>query len=84
MIFVTEAAGLSGSIVMQEFARQKMPMRALVRDRAKVKKLATSPIVETECAFIDACRKADMRHVVKVSGAEPDFDPAKFLFARLS
>jgi uncharacterized protein YbjT (DUF2867 family) len=117
MILVTGAAGLSGSIVIQEFARQKMPVRALVRDRAKAQRLMTLPMVEvvegdmlrpetlgvaldgvervfmissadrqmveTQCAFIDACGKAGVRHVVKFSGAEPDFDAGKFLFARM-
>lgn len=46
MILVTGAAGLSGSIVIQEFARQKTPVRALVRDRAKAQRLEVLPGVE--------------------------------------
>lgn len=117
MILVTGAAGLSGSIVMQEFARQKTPVRALVRSRAKAQALATLPtvevvegdmlrpetvgaalrgidralmissanqqMVETQCTFIDTCKKAGVGHVVKFSGAEPNFDPGTFLFTRM-
>ena len=46
MILVTGAAGLSGSIVVREFARQKTPIRALVRNRAKARELETLPGVE--------------------------------------
>jgi nucleoside-diphosphate-sugar epimerase len=35
MILVTGATGLAGSGVIREFARQKAPVRALVRDRVK-------------------------------------------------
>lgn len=40
-------------------------------------------MVETQCGFIDACRKAGVGHVVKFSGAEPDFNPDNFLFTRM-
>jgi uncharacterized protein YbjT (DUF2867 family) len=49
MILVTGATGLSGSIVIREFARQKAPVRALVRSRAKaaaLEKLPTVGVVE--------------------------------------
>ena len=46
MILVTGAAGLSGSIVVREFARQKTPVRALVRNRARATMLETLPGVE--------------------------------------
>jgi len=39
MILVTGATGLSGSIVIREFARQTTPVRALVRTRAKSRAL---------------------------------------------
>jgi len=117
MILVTGAAGLSGSIAIREFARQGVPVRALVRDRARAAALAGLPGVEiaegdmlragtltdalkgvrrafmisssgremvaTQCNFIDACRKAGVAHVVKFSGAEPDFDPDRFPFTRM-
>jgi uncharacterized protein YbjT (DUF2867 family) len=108
---------LSGSIAIREFARQGVPVRALVRDRAKASALAALPgvevtegdmlrpetlngalkdvthafmisssnreMVETQCSFIDACRKTGVGHVVKFSGAEPDFNPDNFLFTRM-
>jgi uncharacterized protein YbjT (DUF2867 family) len=46
MILVTGATGLSGSLVIREFARQQAPVRALVRDRAKAGELETLPTVE--------------------------------------
>ena len=119
MILVTGATGLSGSIVIREFARQTTPVRALVRTRAKSRALETLPtvalvegdmlrpetlaaalhsvdrvlmisssdprMVETQCTFIDACKKAGIKHVVKFSGAESGigFDPGKFRFVRM-
>jgi uncharacterized protein YbjT (DUF2867 family) len=44
---------------------------------------ADSRMLETQCNFIDACKKAGVRHVLKFSGAEPDFDAQKFLFTRM-
>jgi uncharacterized protein YbjT (DUF2867 family) len=46
MILVTGATGLSGSLVIREFARQHAPVRALVRNRAKAHELETLPTVE--------------------------------------
>lgn len=46
MILVTGATGLSGSIVVQEFARQNAPVRALVRNPDKARKLHGLPGVE--------------------------------------
>jgi uncharacterized protein YbjT (DUF2867 family) len=46
MILVTGATGLSGSLTIREFARQKTPVRALVRDRAKARELEALPTVE--------------------------------------
>ena len=119
MILVTGATGLSGSIVIREFARQKTPVRALVRSRAKARALGTLPtvefveadmlrpetlgvaldgvdrvlmisssdpqMVETQCAFIDASKKAGVRHIVKFSGAESGvgFNPKAFRFTRI-
>ena len=50
MILVTGATGLSGSIVIREFARQKTPVRALVRSRAKARAFRSLPTVE----FVEA------------------------------
>jgi uncharacterized protein YbjT (DUF2867 family) len=46
MILVTGATGLSGSAMIREFARQRAPVRALVRNRAKAHELEMLPTVE--------------------------------------
>lgn len=46
MILVTGATGLSGSIVIREFARRGERVRALVRDRAKASAFEALPTVE--------------------------------------
>src|SRR3989337_2366392 len=45
-ILVTGASGLSGSIIVNEFIKQNIPIRILVRDAAKVKHLAHHSIIE--------------------------------------
>ena len=42
-------------------------------------------MVETQCRFIDASKKAGVTHIVKFSGAESGvgFDPKKFRFTRM-
>lgn len=116
MILVTGAGGLSGSLVIREFARQGYPVRALVRSRAKAQALEalstvelvegdmlrpdtltdalsgvervlliSSPnqqMVETQCTFIDAAKKAGVRYIVKFSGLNTAFE-SPFLFARM-
>ena len=96
MILITGAAGLSGSIIVREFARRGIPVRALVRSRTKASSLETLPgvevvegdigrpetlgraleevdralmisssdpqMVEMQCSFIDASKKAGVRH----------------------
>lgn len=37
----------------------------------------------TQTIFIAACRTSGVEHVVKISGAEPDFDPNSFIFTRM-
>jgi uncharacterized protein YbjT (DUF2867 family) len=110
---------LSGSIVIREFARQKAPVRALVRNRAKARAFGSLPtvefveadmlrpetlgaaldgvdrvlmisssdpqMVETQCTFIDASKKAGVCHIVKFSGAESGvgFNPKSFRFTRM-
>jgi uncharacterized protein YbjT (DUF2867 family) len=119
MILITGAAGLSGSIIVREFARRGIPVRALVRSAAKAHSLDALPgvevvegdmsrpetlgralegvdravmisssapqMVETQCSFIDASRKAGVHHVVKFSGKESsiDFNPSNFRFTRM-
>jgi uncharacterized protein YbjT (DUF2867 family) len=114
MLLVTGATGLSGSAVIREFARQKAPVRALVRNRAKARELESLPTVEvvegdmlrpetlgaalrdvdrvlmissarermlqTQCMFIDTCKQAGVRHIVKFSGKESGigFNPNHF------
>jgi uncharacterized protein YbjT (DUF2867 family) len=46
MILVTGAYGLSGSAVVREFARHRVPVRALVRHRSKAAALLDLPEVE--------------------------------------
>jgi uncharacterized protein YbjT (DUF2867 family) len=121
VILVTGATGLNGSAIIREFARNKVPVRALVRTLTKVPPLgldtfptveiiegdmlhpdtlshaldgvervlmissANPQMVETQCAFIDACKAAGVSHVIKFSGAESGigFDPMKFPFTRM-
>ena len=42
-------------------------------------------MVETQCQFVDSCKKAGVQHVIKFSGAESGigFDPSKFRFTRM-
>lgn len=42
-------------------------------------------MVETQCSFIDACKDAGIRHIVKFSGKESGigFDRSKFRFTRM-
>jgi uncharacterized protein YbjT (DUF2867 family) len=121
MILMTGGTGLSGRMTISEFAREKHPVRVLVRSLAKASEAgldrmpgvelvegdmarpeslgaaldrvervlmissATPDMVETQCRFIDTCRRAGVRHVVKFSGAESGigYDPAKFRFTRM-
>jgi uncharacterized protein YbjT (DUF2867 family) len=117
MILVTGAAGLSGSIVVRHFSRQKTKLRALVRNPEKARELETLPMIEvvqgdmlrpetlgpalrgiervlmisspnsqmfeTQCTFIDACKKAGVQHIVKFSGFEAGVDPKRFRFMRM-
>jgi uncharacterized protein YbjT (DUF2867 family) len=43
---VTGASGLSGAIIIQEFIKQNLPVRALVRNRQKVKHFEQYPNVD--------------------------------------
>ena len=117
MLLVTGAAGLSGSTIVREFARQNVKVRALVRSLAKARILeglptvevvegdmlqpktlgaglqgvdrvllissANAQLVETQCTFIDACKKSGVDHIVKFSGAESGVDRQKFRFTRM-
>jgi uncharacterized protein YbjT (DUF2867 family) len=108
MILLTGATGAAGSFIANEFVEQGVPVRILVRDRAKAKRFENVPtieiaggdmsspssvaralegvdrtlmisapamnMIETQRAFIDACKAAGVRHVIKFSGldARPD------------
>ena len=45
-ILVTGGSGLAGSAVIREFARNRHPVRALVRSRAKARAFEAFPTVE--------------------------------------
>src|SRR5215831_19482645 len=108
MLLLTGPTGSASSFIANEFAQQRVPLRALVRNRAKLTGLEKVPTVEivegdmsspnslaaaldgvhrvlmisaptmgmvqTQRAFIDACKAAGVRHVIKFSGldARPD------------
>jgi uncharacterized protein YbjT (DUF2867 family) len=54
-------------------------------ERALLISTAGPEMFDTQCAFIDACKRAGVRHVVKFSGAESGrgFDPLRFRFTRM-
>jgi uncharacterized protein YbjT (DUF2867 family) len=104
MILLTGATGAAGSHIAKEFADQRVPVRILVRNRAKAELLEKFPAVEiaegdmskpdslgaaldgvervlmisaslmdmaeTQVTFIDACKAAGVRHVIKFSGLD--------------
>ena len=51
-------------------------------DRAMLISLSDPMMVETQTSFIDAARKAGVKHVVKLSGIIPELD-SPFRFARM-
>src|SRR5215472_12416266 len=46
MILLTGATGLAGSFITDEFVRERVPVRILVRDRAKARGLEKAPTVQ--------------------------------------
>jgi uncharacterized protein YbjT (DUF2867 family) len=44
---------------------------------------ANAQLVETQCTFIDACKKAGVDYIVKFSGEESGIDREKFPFTRM-
>ena len=46
MLLLTGATGAAGSFIANEFVRQQVPLRILVRDRAKAKRLENIPSIE--------------------------------------
>jgi len=77
--------GLSGvEIVEGDMLRPETLGPVLVGvERVLMISSANRQMVDTQCTFVDACKKAGVAHVVKFSGAEPDFDAQKFLFTRM-
>ena len=53
-------------------------------ERALLISTANDQMVETQCSFIDACKAAGVKHVIKFSGGESQvgYDPQKFRFTR--
>jgi uncharacterized protein YbjT (DUF2867 family) len=116
MILVTGATGLNGGELVRRLWAKGVPVRALVRSRAKAEGLSRLPMVQVvegdmarpdtlaeplrgierallisssdptmldvQSNFIDAAKKAGVRHVVKFSGIMPDID-SPFRFARM-
>ncbi|HEY0523090.1 MAG TPA: SDR family oxidoreductase [Stellaceae bacterium] len=83
-------AGLVGmpgvELVEGDMGRSEGLRVALARvERVLMISSAAPDMVETQCRFIDECRLAGVRHVVKFSGAESGvgFDPSKFRFTRM-
>jgi uncharacterized protein YbjT (DUF2867 family) len=52
-------------------------------ERALMISSPNSEMHETQCRFIDACKKAGVQHIVKFSGFESGVDPKKFRFMRM-
>jgi uncharacterized protein YbjT (DUF2867 family) len=116
MILVTGATGLNGGELVHRLSARGVPVRALVRGRARANPLSCLSNVETvegdmarpeslipalrgvdraflnssaepgmldvQSNFIEAARKAGVRHVVKLSGIIPEPD-SPFRFARM-
>ena len=116
MILVTGATGLNGGELVRRLSARGVPVRALVRSRAKAEALRSLPMVEivegdmarpdtlaealrgvgrallisssdptmleVQSNFIDAAKRAGVRHIVKFSGIMPDID-SPFRFARM-
>jgi uncharacterized protein YbjT (DUF2867 family) len=54
-------------------------------DRALMISSSEPAMLETQCRFVDAAKRAGVRHIVKFSGKESSvgFDPMKFRFTRM-
>lgn len=86
----TKAGAISGFRnveIAEGDMRQPESLAAALRGVIRVLMISSSgpDMVETQCAFIDACRRARVQHVVKFSGAESGigFDQSKFRFTRM-
>jgi uncharacterized protein YbjT (DUF2867 family) len=86
MILVTGAAGLSGSAVVRELSRNGVPVRALVRSRAKAGSLAALPgvdLVEGDMARAGTLGSAleGVDRALMMSGADPQMVETQCRFA---
>jgi uncharacterized protein YbjT (DUF2867 family) len=52
-------------------------------DKALLISSADARMLETQCSFIDACKRAGVAHVVKFSGNETGFDRSRFRFTEM-
>jgi len=52
-------------------------------DKALMISSGNPRLLETQCNFIDACKRAGVAHVVKFSGDETGFDRARFRFTAM-
>jgi uncharacterized protein YbjT (DUF2867 family) len=74
------------SVEMVEADMQKSAVLAEVLSgvhRVLLVSSADAQMRDTQCSFIDACKRAGVERVVKFSGGELGFNPMKFRFARM-
>lgn len=70
-------------IIEGDMLQAETPGRALDGvDRVLMISSADQRLLETQCAFIDACKRAGVRHIVKFSGLNSTLD-SPFLFSRM-
>lgn len=80
----TRIAGHGVELVEGDMADPKTLGAALAGvDRALMVSTANEKMEETQCTFVDACKRAGVRHVIKFSGAEDGFDPDAFVFTAM-
>lgn len=86
MVKKEKLAGLEGvEIVVSDMMVKGSSTHALEGiERAILISSADDRMVETQCNFIDACKTAGVRHLIKFSGEESQqgYDPQRFRFTR--
>jgi len=71
-------------VFVGDMARRETLGEALAGvDTALMISSASEEMLETQCAFVDACSAAGVRYVVKYSGTELGFRRERFRFARM-
>ena len=70
-------------IVIGDMARPEAALDGV--DRALMISSTEAAMLETQCRFVDAAKRAGVRHIVKLSGKESSigFDPMRFRFTRM-